>query len=123
MLVVVKKPHTEKPIFEVKGEIPENVLAFLKKKFTVDVDNDDGNEYVDITETDWYKEARASRKPGDAVRVYRDNFGYSQAELGKMLGGLSRHRVSDMENNRRGISKELAKKLSIIFKVPVARFI
>jgi antitoxin component HigA of HigAB toxin-antitoxin module len=121
MLVVVKKPRTEKPIFEVKGDVPDNVLAFLKREFTVDVD--DSDEYVDIAETDWYKEARASRKPGDAVRVYRDNFGYSQAELGKMLGGLSRHRVSDMENNRRGISKEIAKKLATIFKVPVALFI
>jgi len=57
------------------------------------------------------------------VRVYRDNFGFTQAKLGEKLGGLSRQNVSDMENNRRGISKDIAKKLSKIFKVPVDRFI
>ena len=121
MLAVVRKPHTETPIFEVKGEIPDDVLAFLKKEYTVEIDND--NETIDISETDWYKEMKAKRTPGKAVRIYRENFGYSQGELGEMLGGLSRQNVSGMENDRRGISKEMAKKLSKIFKVPVDRFI
>jgi antitoxin component HigA of HigAB toxin-antitoxin module len=123
MLAVVKKPRTKKPLFEVKGDIPENVLAFLKKEFSVDIDNDDGDEYINIDETDWYQERKKRRTPGQTIRVYRDNFAYSQAKLGELLGGLSRQKVSDMENNRRGISKDMAKKLSRIFKVPVARFI
>ncbi|MBT4089464.1 MAG: helix-turn-helix transcriptional regulator [Deltaproteobacteria bacterium] len=125
MLAVVRKPHTKIPVFEVRGEIPEELLNYIKKemKYTVDIDDDDGDEYVDITETDWYKERKANRSPGQAVRVYRDNFGFTQAKLGEKLGGLSRQNVSDMENNRRGISKDIAKKLSKIFKVPVDRFI
>ena len=125
MLAVVRKPHTKIPVFEVRGEIPEELLNYIKKemKYTVDIDDDDGDEYVDITETDWYKERKANRSPGKAVRVYRDNFGFTQAKLGEKLGGLSRQNVSDMENNRRGISKDIAKKLSKIFKVPVDRFI
>jgi antitoxin component HigA of HigAB toxin-antitoxin module len=121
MLAVVKKPRTKTPIFEIKGEIPDKVMDFLKKEFTVEIDDDE--EYVNLMETDWYKEREAGRTPGQAVRVYRDNFGYSQAKLGKLLSGMSRQNVSDMENNRRGISKDIAKRLSKIFKVPVDLFI
>ncbi|NQU62861.1 MAG: helix-turn-helix domain-containing protein [SAR324 cluster bacterium] len=47
----------------------------------------------------------------------------SSRKLGEMLGGLLRQNVSGMENDRRGISKEMAKKLSKIFKVPADHFI
>ena len=125
MLVVAKKPHTKIPVFEIRGEIPAELLDYIKEKmeFTVDIDDDDGDEYVNITETNWYEDRKANRTPGQAIRVYRDNFGDSQAKLGEMLGGLSRQKVSDMENNRRGISKEIAKKLSTIFKISVDHFI
>ncbi len=103
------------------GEIPDDVLDFIKKGYTVDIDDD--NEYIEITETDWYKETKASMTPGDSIKIYRENFGYSQAKLGEILGGLSRHKISDMENDRRGISKDMAKNLAKIFKVPVDRFI
>ncbi len=121
MLAVVRKPRTKTPIFEMKGEIPDDILDFIKKGYVVDIDND--NEYVEITETDLYKETKASVTPGDSIKIYRENFGFSQAKLGEMLGGLSRYKISDMENNRRGISKNIAKKLATIFKVPVDRFI
>ncbi len=121
MLAVVRKPRTKTPIFEVRGEIPEDVLAFLRKAYKVEIDDDE--EYVNLMETDWHKEMKAKRTPGKAMRIYRENFGYSQTKLGELLGGLSRQNVSGMENNRRGISKEMAKKLSKIFKVPIDRFI
>jgi len=123
MLAVVKTPRTKDPLFEVKGDIPNEVIDFLKRGFEVELTSDEDEEYIDIHETDWYKEARTSRKPGDAIKVYRDDFGYSQAELEKMLGGLSRQKISNMENNRRGISKDIAKKLAGIFKKPVEYFI
>lgn len=119
----LKKHRTKTPLFEVKGDIPDKVINYLKRDYEVELKTDEDEEYIDIHETDWYKKARASRKPGDAMRVYRDNFGYSQAELGKMLGGLSRQKISDMENNRRGISKDIAKKLAKIFNKPVGYFI
>lgn len=120
MLAVVRKPRTKTPIFEVKGEIPEDVLAFLREGYTVEIDDE---EYVNLMETDWYRGMKAKRTPGKAMRIYRENFEYSQTKLGEMLGGLSRQNVSGMENDRRGISKDMAKKLSQIFKVPVSRFI
>ena len=121
MLAVVKRPHTKVPIFEIKGEIPEEVLAFLREEYTVEVD--DGEEYVDLMKTDWHRKIKAKRTPGKAIRVYRENFGYSQARLGELLGGLSRQNVSGMENGRRGISKDMAKKLSELFQVSLTRFI
>jgi antitoxin component HigA of HigAB toxin-antitoxin module len=123
MLAVVKKPRTKAPLFEMKGDIPDKVIDYLKKNYEVDFQADEDEETIDIHETGWYKEARATRKPGDAMRVYRDNFGHSQAELGKLLGGLSRQKISDMENSRRGISKEIAKKLARIYNKPVEYFI
>ena len=122
MLAVVKKPRTKKSLFEIKGEIPQQIIDYLKEKYTV-VMKEDEEELINIMETDWYREMKDRRKPGDAVRVYRDNFGYTQAELGKMLGGLSRQKVSDLENNRRGISKDIALKLAKLFRVPVERFL
>ena len=38
MLAVVKKPHTEQTLFEVKGEIPSSVLTYLEKTFGQDVE-------------------------------------------------------------------------------------
>ena len=122
MLAVVKKPRTKKSLFEIKGEIPQQIIDYLKEKYTV-VIKEDEEELINIMETDWYREMKDRRKLGDAVRVYRDNFGYTQAELGKMLGGLSRQKVSDLENNRRGISKDIALKLAKLFRVPVERFL
>jgi DNA-binding XRE family transcriptional regulator len=105
-----------------RGEIPDSVLTFLKKDFTVEIEEDD-EEYVNLMETDWYQEMKSNRTPGKAMRIYRENLGYSQAKLGELLDGLSRQNISGMENDRRGISKDIAKKLSRLFKVPVHRFI
>ncbi len=109
-------------MFEIKGEIPQQLIDCLKEKYTVIIKEDE-EELINIMETDWYREMKERRKPGDAVRVYRDNFGYTQSELGKMLGGLSRQKVSDLENNRRGISKDVALRLAKLFRVPVERFL
>jgi transcriptional regulator with XRE-family HTH domain len=42
--------------------------------------------------------------------------------LAKLLGVLPSN-VSEMERGKRGISKEVAKKLSLILEVPVEKFI
>ena len=121
MLAVVKKPLTKKTAFEIRGEIPDNVLAFLREEYTVEIDDDE--EYVDLMETDWYSETKATMTPGKYIRIYRENKGFSQAKLGEMLGGLTRQNISGMENGHRGVSKEMAKKLAKVFQVPADRFI
>ncbi|VAX28699.1 hypothetical protein MNBD_NITROSPIRAE01-761, partial [hydrothermal vent metagenome] len=47
----------------------------------------------------------------------------SQTELGKKIGRFTRQKISDMEHGKRNISKEVAKRISLLFGVPVDRFI
>ncbi len=124
MLAVVKKPLTEQALFEVKGEIPPNVISYLEQEFGRDmVEVEDDETYVDILETKWFKEMREQTTPGEIVRMYRENSGLTQVELGRKLGKFTRQKISDIEHNRRSISKEVARKLSLIFGVPVERFL
>ena len=127
MLAVVRRRRTRRKRLEIRGEIPRWMLSRLKKEYGKNLkvtDEDfDTDEYVNVFETDWYKEISKKTTPGDTLRIYRDNFGYSQIKLGELLGGVSRQNISAMEKGRRGISKAMAKKLSNIFQVPADRFI
>ncbi len=55
--------------------------------------------------------------------MYRELHGYTQAALGTKLGNVPRQNVSNMEKDRRPISKETARKLVAIFEVSVEKFI
>jgi DNA-binding XRE family transcriptional regulator len=124
MLAVVKRPHTDTPLFEVKGDIPENVVAYLEKEFgqALEVFAEDDEELVDIFETAWYKEISAAITPGESMKIYRENLGLTQAELAQKLGNLSKQKISEMENGKCRISEDVAKKLSQLFEVPIGRF-
>lgn len=124
MLAVVKKPRTREKIFEVRGAIPPDVVKFLKNRFGDGlVLVEDGEDPVDITQTAWYKKQRSRMTPGKTMKVYRQRDKLSQAELGRRLGGLSIQKISDIENGRRGVSKELAKKLADVFSSSVDKFL
>jgi DNA-binding XRE family transcriptional regulator len=125
MLAVVKKPHTKQTLFEVKGEIPSPVLQYLTRTFGQDFELcEPEEELVDIFSTSWYREISTQITPGEILKIYRKNQGMTQAELGQQLGKTwTRQQISDLEHNRRQISKELGKKLSRIFGVPVERFL
>jgi DNA-binding XRE family transcriptional regulator len=124
MLAVVKKHHTNQTLFEVKGNIPSKVVKFLKGEFGQDVQVlQENEETVNVFDTEWYKEISASTNPGDTLKIYRENSGLTQTELGKKLGVFSRQKISDMERGKRNISRETAKKLSRIFQVPIDRFL
>lgn len=122
MLAVVKTPHTE---LEIRGFISPKVLKILQEEYGNDLEvmsEDDGSELKNIFDTEEYKEFKERVTPGDYVKVYRENLQLTQVALGEKLG-LSRAYICDIEHDRRGISKEVAKKLSEIFKVSVSRFI
>jgi len=124
MLAVVKTPRTKRNKLEVKGEIPKWLLIRLKKEYGKNVSVlDEDEELIDIFQTDWFKASEKRATPGDSIRIYRENFGWSQSELGRKLGNIPRQNISSMEHNRRGISKVMAKKLSTLFNVPLERFI
>ena len=124
MLAVVKKPRTNLPLFEVKGNIPSKVIKYLHQVYGQNIELvDEDEERVKIVETDWYRKIKSATTPGDTVRIYRENLGLTQAELGRKLGKYSRQNISDIEHSKRNISIETAKKLSNIFTVPVERFL
>ena len=108
-----------------KGEIPSPVLQYLTRTFGQDFELcEPEEELVDIFSTSWYREISTQITPGEILKIYRKNQGMTQAELGQQLGKTwTRQQISDLEHNRRQISKELGKKLSRIFGVPVERFL
>jgi DNA-binding XRE family transcriptional regulator len=124
MLVAVKKPPTE---FVVQGNIPDKFINLLKKDYgsavTVEQDpaNDD-DEWVDVTEMEWYKEAKARETPGGNLRFYRRLHKMTQPALGTLLG-VSKQKISNMENGIIPISRQTALRLEKIFKVRAGRFI
>ncbi len=125
MLVVVRRPRTRRPVFEVRGRIPRWLVRELRDKYreTVTMSRNDDNSLINITSTDWYKDINGRMKPGDYVRIYRENAGLSQEELGVKVGAFNRQNISAIERGERGISKAVAIKFSGIFKVPIDRFI
>lgn len=122
MLAVVKTPNIE---INIKGEIPEKLISVLEEEYGQDVEisEEDDEELVNIFETDWYRDIKAKMIPGDNVRIYRENYGFTQTELGKRLGNIPRQHISNMERGSRNISLKMAKKLAKIFNVSPEKFI
>ena len=122
MLAVVKTPRTE---FKVKGNIPDKVLAFLKKEYGRKMclkKEESEEELVNVLDTAEYKRFKKNVNPGEYVKVYRENQGFTQIALGEKVG-MSRSYICDIEKGRRSISKDMAKKLARLFKISVSRFI
>ena len=122
MLAVVKTPHIK---IEIKGTISKRLLDILKEEYGSDVQliPDEEDEKLDVFETDWYKGTKEKLTPGKNMRIYRQNRGMTQKNLGDLLGGIPRQHVSNMEKGIRPISKKVALKLSNIFKTSVEKFI
>ena len=122
MQAAVRTPHTE---IRLRGDIPDKIINLLRAEYGQDVhvETDDDAETVKAFESDWYKTVKAAMMPGDALKIYRENHKLTQAALGKMLGGIPRQQVSNMENGIRPISLAMAKKLATVFGVPADRFI
>lgn len=111
---------------DISGEfIPAALMNAVKAVFSDEeievIDNED-EEFVNWFETEEHREITASTTPGDVMRIYRENRGWSQARLGEELAGLSRQKISDMERGRRRISGDTAIVLSRVFGIPVDRF-
>lgn len=121
MLAIAKTPHID---LRIHGYIPPNLLSLLKEEYgrSLHVVHEDDDEWVDWDSTDLAKELKARRTPGKAIRIYRENFRWTQAQLGEKLG-VKASFVSDMENGRRAVSKQMAKTLSKLFGISVERFV
>jgi DNA-binding XRE family transcriptional regulator len=122
MLAVVKTPRTS---IRIKGKISSKLMEVLLSEYGKDVQltGDSEDELVDVFQTDWYKNIKKTMTPGTYMKIYRENRKMTQAELGKILGGLPRQHVSNMENGVRPISKKVAMRLAKAFDVSVEKFI
>ena len=121
MQALVKTLRTN---IHIQGDIPTRVLDMLRNEYGSALKIYEGEEeYVEVTESDWYKEIKGGTNPGDAMRIYRKNHQLTQAQLGQKLGNIPRQIVSNMERGKRSISLATAKKLAVIFNVPANRFL
>ena len=59
------------------------------------------DEMVDVFETAWYTNLKKQITPGMNLKIYRDNYGLTQNQLGQMLGGFSRRHISHLEHDIR----------------------
>ena len=106
MQVRTKKRHTE--INSVARFIgPVDKIAEIRK-FAVSLGLSDIEESVDYREA--FPEYIGKEKQ-TALRAYRTREGLTQDKLA-MLAGIPRRHISDMENGRRPIGRENAKKLA-----------
>ena len=122
MQAVAKTPRID---VRITGEISEKLLKTLADECGDDlvIITDPDEEIVDASETDWYREAKNELTPGESLRIYRQNAGLTQEALGKMLGDLPRQHISNMENNSRAISLDMAKKLAKLLHTSPTRFL
>jgi len=119
MQVVVKTPH-----IRLDGEVTDELVDYLRQRFgEVEVIENDDDELVEITKSNWYRSLKPTMSPGENLRIYRELHGMTQAALGAKLGSFSRQNVSNMENGHRPISKAVAKRLAELFDVSVEKFI
>ena len=119
MLAHVKTRRIE---IKMEGDIPKKILSVLKELYGKRVIISD-DEYVNIEDSDWYKKMKKDMKPGDYMKIYRQNRKMTQTELGRELGGISKQNISHMERGIHGISKDNAKKLAKLFNVSPDLFI
>jgi DNA-binding XRE family transcriptional regulator len=116
MLALVKKPHIE---LSIHGERVEELLAWIQKKYDLEILADDrDSDFVSIESTDYWKEMEKNRV-GNLLAGARLKAGLTQAKLASELG-IRQNMVSDYENGRRTYSDAMAKRLSAVLKVKEA---
>jgi DNA-binding XRE family transcriptional regulator len=123
MQVVVKTPHIEIGVRD--AVIPPRLMDVLKEEYGPELSlvENDGDDLVDSFETQWYKGGKEKMTPGKYLRIYRENKGLTQLQLGDLLGGIPRQHISNMERGHRSISLKMARKRSLLLGAQIERFI
>lgn len=95
-----------------KAALVKRVMAALIEQ----VDPPEADETLTI------EEAFGPSTPATALRGYRHREALTQAELAK-LAGVSKQNISDMENGRRAIGKDVAQRLGKALNVDPKKFL
>jgi DNA-binding XRE family transcriptional regulator len=123
MSVRVKVPLTEGVVrLQVDGDASA-VAVFLawtrnQAPGSVVESDDDDDELVDITTTDWFQKQNAAMTPGLALRLYRDNAGMTLRELAEK-SGVAFSNLSAMERDKRPLGLNVARKVAKALGIPV----
>jgi ribosome-binding protein aMBF1 (putative translation factor) len=99
--------------FTITGNVPVFYIDLTRRLFAEVKEakpEDDGEELIEITKSEWFKKTEAETAPGDVLRSLRTMRGMRQAALAKKIGVQPRQ-VSDMENGRAPIGKKMARKI------------
>ncbi len=113
MLAVVKAPHTKAVEISLAGGNAEvmELLELLRSRFEVNVLTpaaNDGDESVDVFETDFWKETT----PGDLLMGCRLKHDLTQEQLAEK-SGINRVMISDYEQGKRKLTMKAALKLGV----------
>ena len=95
--------------FTISGNVPVFYLDLTRRLFPMIKENDD-DELIEISESNWYKKMQTTVKPGEALRSLRTMREMKQKELAEKLG-IEPRQISDMETGRAPIGKKMAIKL------------
>ncbi len=118
MSALMKKHHTDR-IVEISWHggryaVPIEIMEHYK----IESDN---NEYISIDDL-FGNLTQKSGEPGVLLKGLRYREGLSQIEFAKQLN-ISQTNLSAMENGRRTIGKELAKRIADIFELDYRIFL
>jgi ribosome-binding protein aMBF1 (putative translation factor) len=116
MLAVVKKPHIE---LSIHGENTEELIAWISKKFEINILSSDRSDSIPIEETDFWKEMQSNRV-GNLLEGARLKAGMTQAELAEKLD-VRQNMISDYERGKRRISRSMAARLAKALDIKVDR--
>ena len=114
--------HVKKPLIDISGDIGNDLLDILKKKYgkkNISIDTEDS---IPVEHFQEFSNHKKKMTPGDSLKAIRELHGCTQKDLSVKLG-LQVHIISGIENGHRKIEKETAKKLAKIFNVPLIRFL
>jgi ribosome-binding protein aMBF1 (putative translation factor) len=114
MLAVVKKPRIE---LAIQGENTEELIAWISKKFEINILSADKSDSISIEDTDFYKEMHSNRV-GNLLAGARLKAGITQAELAQKLN-VRQNMISDYERGKRRISKAMAERLAKVLNINV----
>lgn len=124
MQALTKKRPTEKQVEVRFRGTPENVIKLRRMAQTLKVK--DITEW-ELEEKDFYTieevfPEMAWNSGGVSIRGGRGKEGLTQKQLAE-LTGIAQHHISEMENGKRPIGKETAKKLAVALNVDYRVFL
>jgi len=98
---------------QIRGIIPPRVLCVLRQEFgeRLRVRSEIGKRMRNVLDAPLYSHEPQEMTPGEYLRLFRQDAGLTQTELGRKLGGMVRQNVCGMERGRRPISRMMALRL------------